>query len=437
LHPSAGGGPLATIAFFPEGAFGPTNNCVGIGRVLQERGHRVVFVVEESFAGTLEAKGFEEARMRLAAPPDEPEVPGQFWKDFIRETAPEFHKPTIVQLETFLRPTWQALIDGSMYVNDRLAEIFDEIEPDAIVEDNVVAFAAIPASGRPWARIVSCNPAELKDELVPPVFSGLPTGEPAEWPEFWQAYDQMLGPQVAAFDDWLSSNGAPVLPSPRDYIWESPFLNMYLYPEAADYRRRRELSPTWHRLDSSVRGDAPFDVDDVLPGGGPLLYLSLGSLAGADVELMQRLIDVLAGTGYRVIVSKGPQADLLKLADTMYGDEFLPQPSILPQVDLVITHGGNNTVTECFHFGKPMIVLPVFWDQYDNAQRVEETGFGTRLATYAFDDDELTGAIDSLLGDPALRDRMARVSADLRARPGTARAADLIERLANEKSPVV
>ena len=54
-----------TIVFFPEGAFGPTNNCVGIGQVLRARGHRVVFIVEESFAGTLEAKGFEERLMRL------------------------------------------------------------------------------------------------------------------------------------------------------------------------------------------------------------------------------------------------------------------------------------------------------------------------------------------------------------------------------------
>ena len=428
---------MATIAFFPEGAFGPTNNCVGIGTVLRERGHRVVFVVEDSFAGTLEAKGFEEAHMRLAPEPDEPEVPGQFWKDFIRETAPEFRKPTIVQLETFLRPTWQALIDGSMYVNDRLAEIFDAVAPDAIVEDNAVAFAAIPSSGRPWARIVSCNPAELKDDRVPPVFSGLPTEDAAGWPGFWEAYDRVLGPQVAAFDEWLSSHGAPVLPSPRDYMWESPFLNMYLYPETVDYRRRRELGPTWHRLDSSVRGDTPFDVDAALPGEGPVVYLSLGSLAGADVELMQRLIVVLGRTDHRVIVSKGPQAELLALADNMYGEEFLPQPSILPQVDLVITHGGNNTVTECFHFGKPMIVLPVFWDQYDNAQRVDEMGFGTRLATYGFDDDELTGAIDRLLADRVLRERMARLSTDLRARPGTTRAADLIERLANEKAPVV
>src|SRR5438046_10558563 len=98
-----------TIVFFPEGAFGPTNNCVGIANVLRQRGHRVVFVIEESFAGTLDAKGFEEAHMRLGPPPTEPEVPGQFWKDFIRDTAPEFRKPTIEQLDTFMAPTLQDL----------------------------------------------------------------------------------------------------------------------------------------------------------------------------------------------------------------------------------------------------------------------------------------------------------------------------------------
>ena len=40
-----------TIVFFPEGAYGPTNNCIGIGDVLRRRGHRVVFILEESFAG--------------------------------------------------------------------------------------------------------------------------------------------------------------------------------------------------------------------------------------------------------------------------------------------------------------------------------------------------------------------------------------------------
>src|SRR6476619_708861 len=147
-----------TIVFFPEGAFGPTTHCVGIGAVLRERGHRVVFVIEESFAGTLEDKGFEERLMRLAPPPEHEEEPGQFWKDFIRDTAPVFRKSTFDQLSEFIAPTWQALIDGARYVDDRLVEIFDELAPDAIVEDNVCAFPAIPAGDRPWVRIVSCNP---------------------------------------------------------------------------------------------------------------------------------------------------------------------------------------------------------------------------------------------------------------------------------------
>jgi len=157
------------------------------------------------------------------------------------------------------------------------------------------------------------------------------------------------------------------------------------------------------------------------------VYLSLGSLGSADVDLMRRLVDVLGSTPHRYIVSKGPQHDQYELAANMWGEEFVPQPSVLPQVDLVITHGGNNTTTECFHFGKPMVVLPLFWDQYDNAQRVDETGFGVRMATYAFEPDELRGAIDRLLGDLGLRGRMARTGAEIRARDGVAKAADAIE----------
>src|SRR5215831_7774852 len=109
-----------TVLFMPESAYGPTNNCIGIGDVLRQRGHRVVFAAEASWKGKLEALGFEEDLVELAAPAEDTgdgaeQDPGQFWKDFIRETAPEFRKPTIDQLETFMAPTWQALVDGSRY----------------------------------------------------------------------------------------------------------------------------------------------------------------------------------------------------------------------------------------------------------------------------------------------------------------------------------
>src|SRR5438552_2316553 len=217
---------MATVVFFPEGAFGPTNNCVGIGQVLRERGHRVVFIVEESFAGRLEVRGFEERLMRLGPAPETQEVPGQFWIDFIRDTAPIFRKQTIEQLGEFIQPTWQALIDGAKYVDRRLREVIDELAPDVIVEDNVVGFPALPATGRPWA--------------------------------------------------------------------------------AQDGRRPRD---------------------------GGLVYLSRGSLGSADVELMQRLVDVMGRTRHGVIVSMGPLADQIRLHDNMIGEAVLPQPAILPQVD--------------------------------------------------------------------------------------------------------
>jgi UDP:flavonoid glycosyltransferase YjiC (YdhE family) len=109
---------------------------------------------------------------------------------------------------------------------------------------------------------------------------------------------------------------------------------------------------------------------------------------------------------------------------------------VLPEVDLVITHGGNNTVTECMHHGKPMVLLPVFWDQHDNAQRLHETGFGERVATYSFTDAEIAEAIDRLLGDEGLHVRLGEVSQRLQANPGNVHAADLIERLAETGEPI-
>jgi len=420
----------ATIVFFPEGAFGPTNNCVGIGDVLRRRGHRVVFIVEESFAGTLEEKGFEERLMRLTPPPQTEEAPGQFWKDFIRDTAPVFRKSTREQVAEFIAPTFQALIEGAEYVDERLREIIAELEPDLIVEDNVVAFPALPASGRPWARILSCNPAELKDPEVPPPFSGLPSDDSSEWDEYWAAFRDAHREMHAAFSEFCRERGAPPLPE-DEFIHESEWLNLYLYPDEVDYRRARPLGPTWHNLQASVRATDPaWEVPEKLrEGEGPLLYLSLGSLGSADVALMEKLVAELAGAPYRVVVSKGPQADEFELAGNMDGAEFLPQTEILPKVDLVITHGGNNTVTESLYFGKPMVVLPIFWDQHDNAQRLDETGFGVRLDTYRHTGEELTGAIERLLADEALAARLASTSERLQRARGTELAADLIERV--------
>jgi MGT family glycosyltransferase len=416
-----------TIVFWPESAAGPTNNCIGIGDVLARRGHRVVFAVESSWEGRLAALGFEEHLVDLADPPEGPVDAGQFWKDFITATAPEFRRPTIEQLETVTAPIWRELIDGARYCQDRLAGILDDVGPDVVVEDNVVAFPALLTYGAPYVRLVSCNPLEIRDPLLPPVFSGLPTSDPTGWQAFRAEYERTHRPLWEELATWVVEQGAPALPD-LDFVHTSNELNLYLYPQLADYQRSVALDPTWQRLPSSVRAtDEPFALPEELSdGAGALVYLSLGSLGSADVELMQRLIDVLATTRHRVVVSKGPRHAEIELGERMWGAEVVPQTTVLPLVDLVITHGGNNTTTEALHFGKPMVVLPLFWDQYDNAQRIDEIGRGVRLDTYGFADEELTGAVDRLVADGALRQRLDLDGQRIRALGGTGVAADRI-----------
>jgi MGT family glycosyltransferase len=330
---------------------------------------------------------------------------------------------------------WESLFEGAKYAQPQLEKILADTDPDAIVEDNVNCFPALMTHGAPWVRIVSCNPLEIKDPGLPPPFSGLPVDDPSGWDAFRAEYERTHRELWQSTNDWVIEQGAPPLP-PLEFIHSSAHLNLYLFPQAADYPRSQPLAETWHRLESSVRDtEEPFEIPSELRDRrGALIYLSLGSLGSADVDLMKRLIEMLAGTPHRYIVSKGPRAAEFDLADNMWGEDRLPQTSIIPLTDLVITHGGNNTTTEALHFGKPMVVLPLFWDQYDNAQRVQEVGCGVRLDTYRFAERELTESLNGLLADSAMRRRMEDQARRIRRLNGKSRAADLIERV-GERGP--
>ena len=426
-----------TIVFMPESAYGPTNNCIGIGKILEQRGHRIVFTSESSWKGKLEPFGFEEHLVSQAPPPpdDAPQSAGQYWADFMAALAEALRTPTIDQLSTVVEPIFASMLDGATYCEPQLREILGSVEPDVIVQDNVAAFPALLTHGAPWVKIVRCNPLEVKDPGIAPVFSGYPDADRSGWDEFRAAYARTHRDTWERFNAFVVDSGAPPLPD-LEFVHESDHLNMYVFPEALDYRRERPLAPTWHRLESSVREtDEPFEVPDELrEGPGALVYLSLGTLGSADVELMRRLVSAFAESPHRFIVSKGPRADEFDLADNMWGAANLPQTSILPLCDVVITHGGNNTTTESMHFGKPTLVLPVFWDQHDNAQRVHELGFGIRLDTYASGDTELRDAVDSLATDEALHERAAAAGTAIRAADGKRRAADLIEHVGRSAS---
>ena len=119
-----------------------------------------------------------------------------------------------------MQPTFQALIDGARYCEPQLREIIDRQQPDVIVEDNVVGFPALVTAGRPFVRIVSCNPLEVRGPDVPPPYSGLPSRTIGPWDAFREEYERTHRPTWEAFDAWVREQGAPGLPD-LEFIHES------------------------------------------------------------------------------------------------------------------------------------------------------------------------------------------------------------------------
>ena len=237
----------------------------------------------------------------------------------------------------------------------------------------------------------------------------------------------------AAFSALCQERGAGPLPE-LEFMYESPWLNLTLYPDEADYARARPLGDSWHNLQSSVRAtDAPWELPPVLAErDGPLVYLSLGSLGSADVELMQRLVDTLAEAPYRVIVSKGPQHELLRLPDDD-GGRGVPAPDLDPPAGRRRDHPRRQQHRHGVPAlrpadGRPAAVLgPV-------RQRPARPGDGLRACAStptATSRRSCSRRSTALLADAAMRERLAAVSARLQAHGGTERAAERIEAVAS------
>jgi hypothetical protein len=84
---------------------------------------------------------------------------------------------------------------------------------------------------------MSCNPLELKDPALPPTFSGYPTDDRTGWDEFGAEVERTHRDTWERFNAFMVDSGAPPLPD-LEFIHESERLNLYVFPEAADYRGR-------------------------------------------------------------------------------------------------------------------------------------------------------------------------------------------------------
>ena len=297
--------------------------------------------------------------------------------------------------------------------------------------DNVVLFPAAKRFGVPWARIISCSENEIPDPDIPPHLSGCGAGDKDCFERYTARFNEVVAPIHAKFNEFLRECGEAPYPL-GEFFEASPYLNLLLYPEPVKFARRRPLDATrFQYLEGCVREEAPYEVPAFAANRDkPLLYVSFGSLGAGDTELLKRIIGVLAGLPYRALVNVGDYQDAYAAPPpNVHLASWYPQPSVLPRVDAVIHHGGNNSFTECLYFAKPALILPYVWDGHDNATRVQETGHGLKMHRYDWSDAELAQALETLLTDQAMHEKLAATSAHMQAQDGRKKAARLLDGL--------
>ena len=107
--------------------------------------------------------------------------------------------------------------------------------------------------------------------------------------------------------------------------------------------------------------------------------------------------------------------------------EYVPQLTLLSEVDAVVSHGGHNTVCESLWHGVPLVLAPIRDDQPIVAGQVVEAGAGVRVRFGRVDAPRLAAAIETVL-DPATGHHAAAaaIGRDLRAGDAVRAAADFL-----------
>jgi UDP:flavonoid glycosyltransferase YjiC (YdhE family) len=364
-----------------------------IGRAWQRQGQRVVVATGPAMAPLVRSAGMEYTELIMSRGSNAGVIRTRQAQDEEARSLEAFFAATRRgMVETLRYQAEQRSIDllwRPVQVARRTLRILDVHAPDAVLVDHLAFGATIGlrAAGTPYGDVVLGHP------------TALPVGEevygvPSAWPPaikpdpleieslrvtargvseaFTHAYNEalrMVGSDVPMVDDAFRAHGDLVL---------------YNYPAALHGPVRTARLPRHVFLGSVMRQEIP-DHDVVAwlarPDDRPLVVVSLGTFMSTRVDVLERIAASLGKLDVRVAMAIGGNRpdDVGPLPDDWLVRASLPQVSLLEQAHLLVTHGGNNSITEALHFGVPMLVLPFSTDQFDGAAAVERGLAGVAL----------------------------------------------------------
>ncbi len=166
----------------------------------------------------------------------------------------------------------------------------------------------------------------------------------------------------------------------------------------------------------------------------PLVYVSFGTVLGymsIAADAYRTAIAAVAAIDARVLVTVGRRFDAAQLGQlpaSVHVEPWVDQADVLAAADVVVCHGGSGTTFGALAAGLPVVIVPVFADQFVNGQRVAEAGAGVVVDT-ALDADgrhrplsqddvpRIAEAIETIRSDSRYGERARRVADEMAAAP--------------------
>ncbi|OSZ60252.1 glycosyl transferase [Streptomyces pharetrae CZA14] len=388
----------AHIAMFSIAAHGHVNPSLEVIRELVARGHRVTYAIPPVLADKVAATGAEVKpwNSTLPSPDADPEAWGSTLLD---------------NVEPFLDDAVQAL--------PQLAAAYEGDEPDLVLHDTA-SYPARVLAHRWGVPAISLAPhmvawAGYEEEVAAPMWE-----EPKKT-ERGKAY-------YARFQAWLEENG--IDQHPDDFAGR-PARSLVLIPKALQWSADR-VDETVYTFVGACRGDRGTEGDWQRPAGAEKVVLvSLGSAFTKQPEFYRNCVRAFGDLpGWHLVLQIGKHVDPAELGDVPADVEvhrWVPQPAILEQADLFVTHAGAGGSQEGLATATPMIAVPQAADQFGNADVLQGLGVARHLPTEEATPEALRTAALALVDDPEVARRLKDIQAGMAQEGGTRRAADLIE----------
>ena len=153
-----------------------------------------------------------------------------------------------------------------------------------------------------------------------------------------------------------------------------------------------EVAPT------AEQSAALLDMEDFLAAGAAPLVFTPGSAMKQGHQFFAAAVDAAGRMGRRaILLSRFPEQLPDRLPSEVRHFSYLPLRLLLPRAAALIYHGGIGTMAQALAAGIPQLVMPLAFDQFDNAWRLERLGVARSLSVSRFRGPEVARVLGALL----------------------------------------